>query len=191
MALIVTSGGLGPTADDLTAEVVGRFSGREMVLDPRLEERIGEILEPMHAALAGLDPDAIRASNRKQAVIPEGATVLDPVGTAPGLVVPPARRHRARPSSSSRGRRASSSRCGRWRRRPTRSGPRSRAPRTTAARSCGCSGSPSRRSRTRCARPRRRGSRSTGSRSPPACAAGEIEIATRYEPPAPNRLTTR
>ena len=38
----------------------------------------------------GLDADAIRASNRKQAVIPEGATVLDPVGTAPGLVVPPA-----------------------------------------------------------------------------------------------------
>ena len=33
MALIVTSGGLGPTADDLTAEIVGRFSGREMVLD--------------------------------------------------------------------------------------------------------------------------------------------------------------
>ena len=33
MALIVTSGGLGPTADDLTAEVVGRFAGREMVLD--------------------------------------------------------------------------------------------------------------------------------------------------------------
>ncbi len=38
----------------------------------------------------GLDPDAIRASNRKQAVVPRGATVLDPVGTAPGLVVPPA-----------------------------------------------------------------------------------------------------
>jgi nicotinamide-nucleotide amidase len=36
-----------------------------------------------------LDPEAIRISNRKQAVIPEGATVLDPVGTAPGLVVPP------------------------------------------------------------------------------------------------------
>ena len=33
MALIVTSGGLGPTADDLTAEIVGRFCGREMVLD--------------------------------------------------------------------------------------------------------------------------------------------------------------
>ena len=44
MSLIVTSGGLGPTADDLTAEMVGRFAGREMVLDPRLEERIAEIL---------------------------------------------------------------------------------------------------------------------------------------------------
>jgi competence/damage-inducible protein CinA-like protein len=89
MALIVTSGGLGPTADDLTAEVVGRFVGREMVLDARLEERIAEILRPLMRRWPGLDPDAIRASNRKQAVIPEGATVLDPVGTAPGLVVPP------------------------------------------------------------------------------------------------------
>jgi competence/damage-inducible protein CinA-like protein len=89
MALIVTSGGLGPTADDLTAEVVGRFAGREMVLDARLEERIAEILRPMTNRWPGLDPDAIRASNRKQALIPRGATVLDPVGTAPGLVVPP------------------------------------------------------------------------------------------------------
>ena len=87
--LIVTSGGLGPTADDLTAEIVGRFAGREMVLDERLERLIGEILRPMMSRWPGLDPDAIRASNRKQAVIPRGATVLDPVGTAPGLVVPP------------------------------------------------------------------------------------------------------
>jgi nicotinamide-nucleotide amidase len=88
--LIVTSGGLGPTADDLTAEIVGRFSGREMVLDPALEQRIAEILAPMLERWPDLDPEAIRHSNRKQAVIPEGATVLDPVGTAPGLVVPPA-----------------------------------------------------------------------------------------------------
>jgi nicotinamide-nucleotide amidase len=87
--LIITSGGLGPTADDLTAETVGRFSGREMVLDARLEERIAEILRPMLSRWPGLDPEAVRASNRKQAVVPEGATVLDPVGTAPGLVVPP------------------------------------------------------------------------------------------------------
>jgi nicotinamide-nucleotide amidase len=88
--LIVTSGGLGPTADDLTAEVVGRFSGREMVLDPALEARIAEILAPMLDRWPDLDRDAMRHSNRKQAVIPQGATVLDPVGTAPGLVVPPA-----------------------------------------------------------------------------------------------------
>src|ERR1044071_8050905 len=37
MDLIVTSGGLGPTADDLTAEVVGRFAGREMVLVAEME----------------------------------------------------------------------------------------------------------------------------------------------------------
>ncbi len=90
VALILTSGGLGPTADDLTAEVVGRFAGREMVLDGRLEQRIAEILRPMMTRWPGLDAAAIRESNRKQAVIPRGATVLDPVGTAPGLVVPPA-----------------------------------------------------------------------------------------------------
>ncbi|PZS11661.1 MAG: competence/damage-inducible protein A [Solirubrobacterales bacterium] len=88
MALIVTSGGLGPTADDLTAEVVGRFCGRRMVLDERLQRKIAEILRTMTNRWPALDPQAILASNRKQAVIPEGATVLDPIGTAPGLVVP-------------------------------------------------------------------------------------------------------
>jgi nicotinamide-nucleotide amidase len=88
-AVIVTSGGLGPTADDLTAEVVGRFAGREMVLDGALEERIARILEGITARWPGLDRAAIRESNRKQAVIPRGAAVLEPVGTAPGLVVPP------------------------------------------------------------------------------------------------------
>jgi nicotinamide-nucleotide amidase len=86
--LVLTSGGLGPTADDLTAEVVGAFAGRAMVLDDALEERIAEILRPLMSRWPDLDPEAIRASNRKQAVVPSGATVLDPVGTAPGLVVP-------------------------------------------------------------------------------------------------------
>lgn len=89
LSLIVTSGGLGPTADDLTAEVVGEFAGRQMVLDPRLEQRIEEILRGIMQRWPDLDQEAIRISNRKQAMIPEGATVLDPVGTAPGLVVPP------------------------------------------------------------------------------------------------------
>jgi len=87
--LIVTSGGLGPTADDLTAEVVGAFQGREMVLDDALEERIAEILRPLAKRWPGLDPEAIRKSNRKQAIVPDGSTIIDPVGTAPGLVVPP------------------------------------------------------------------------------------------------------
>jgi nicotinamide-nucleotide amidase len=87
--LILTSGGLGPTADDLTAEVVGRAQGREMVLDVGLEERIAEILKPLAKRWPNLDMEAIRRSNRKQAVIPEGARILEPVGTAPGLVVPP------------------------------------------------------------------------------------------------------
>lgn len=88
-AVIVTSGGLGPTADDLTVEVVGRFAGRELVLDPGLEQRIAQILEGITARWPGIDQTELRVSNRKQAVIPRGAAVLEPVGTAPGLVVPP------------------------------------------------------------------------------------------------------
>ena len=87
--LVLTSGGLGPTADDLTAEVVGAFQGREMILDEALEGRIAEILRPLAKRFPNLDMEAIRAGNRKQATIPEGATVLEPVGTAPGLVVAP------------------------------------------------------------------------------------------------------
>jgi nicotinamide-nucleotide amidase len=89
MDLVLTSGGLGPTADDLTADVVGRFQGREMVLDEQLQERIAEILAPLAKRWPNLDQEAIRAGNRKQATIPAGATVLAPVGTAPGLVVAP------------------------------------------------------------------------------------------------------
>jgi nicotinamide-nucleotide amidase len=88
--VVLTSGGLGPTADDLTAEVVGRFQGREMVVDEPLEGRIAEILRALAARYPHLDREAIAAGNRKQATIPRGATVLEPVGTAPGLVVPPA-----------------------------------------------------------------------------------------------------
>jgi nicotinamide-nucleotide amidase len=85
--LIVTSGGLGPTADDLTAEVVARFAGRELVLDEEMEEKIAEILRGF-ARRFNFDEEAVREANRKQAMVPEGAIPLDPVGTAPGLVVP-------------------------------------------------------------------------------------------------------
>ena len=87
MDLVVTSGGLGPTADDLTAEVVGRFAGRELVLDEEMEERIAAILAEF-ARRMNFDAEALRDANRKQAMVPEGATPINPAGTAPGLVVP-------------------------------------------------------------------------------------------------------
>jgi nicotinamide-nucleotide amidase len=87
MDLIVTSGGLGPTADDLTAEVVAKFAGRELFLDEAMEDRIAAILAEF-ARRMKFDPEALRAANRKQAMVPEGAATIDPAGTAPGLVVP-------------------------------------------------------------------------------------------------------
>jgi competence/damage-inducible protein CinA-like protein len=86
--LIVTSGGLGPTADDMTVETVARFCGRELVLDEQLEEKIAAILKPLMARFSHWDFDAVRAANRKQALVPEGSFIIDPVGTAPGVVVP-------------------------------------------------------------------------------------------------------
>ena len=88
--LVVTSGGLGPTADDLTASVVGEFCGRDMVLDDALEGRIATIVLALRRRWPHLTEETIRAANRKQAIVPRGATIIEPVGTAPALVVPPA-----------------------------------------------------------------------------------------------------
>src|SRR4051794_2922489 len=87
MDLIVTSGGLGPTPDDLTAEGVARFAGREIALDEGMGAKIAGILSGF-ARRFRLDEAAMREANRKQAMVPVGAVPLDPVGTAPGLVVP-------------------------------------------------------------------------------------------------------
>lgn len=86
--LVITSGGLGPTADDLTVATVARFCDRSLVLDEALEQKIADILRTLTARREGVDFDAVMAANRKQAMVPEGAHVLDPVGTAPGVVVP-------------------------------------------------------------------------------------------------------
>jgi nicotinamide-nucleotide amidase len=89
--LIITSGGLGPTADDLTAEVVAEFQGRPLELDTELEKHIAGIVERLSAGRGWrLDPTATAVATRKQAMVPSGASVLAPVGTAAGLVVPPA-----------------------------------------------------------------------------------------------------
>ena len=86
--LIVTTGGLGPTADDMTVATIARFCGRELILDAAMETRIAEIVTKWMSRFTDVDMDAVREANRKQAMIPDGATVLDPVGTAPGVVVP-------------------------------------------------------------------------------------------------------
>jgi nicotinamide-nucleotide amidase len=85
--LIVTTGGLGPTADDLTTEIVAGFAGVELELDAAMERQISAILA-RYSHLTRFSPEALRAANRKQAMVPHGAQPLDPVGTAPGLVVP-------------------------------------------------------------------------------------------------------
>jgi nicotinamide-nucleotide amidase len=85
--LIVTSGGLGPTADDMTVAMVAQFAGLELVLDTALEDRIAAILKRLMGRFDNVDFDAVRAANRKQAMVPVGAHVINPVGTAPGVVV--------------------------------------------------------------------------------------------------------
>ncbi|RZT84359.1 nicotinamide-nucleotide amidase [Pseudonocardia sediminis] len=84
--LVVTSGGLGPTADDLTAEVVAGFCGVESHLDDDVREVINAKIARW-ASRSGFDGAALDEATRKQAMVPEGASVLDPVGTAPGLVL--------------------------------------------------------------------------------------------------------
>ncbi len=90
MDLIVTSGGLGPTADDLTAEIVGRFAGRPMRAG---RGHGGE--DPARSCAASPQPQLqIRRRGRDggQSQAGDGArggrSPLDPIGTAPGLVVP-------------------------------------------------------------------------------------------------------
>jgi nicotinamide-nucleotide amidase len=58
-----------------------------LVLDEEMLEKIAEILRGF-ARRFRLDEAAMMEANRKQAMVPEGAVALDPVGTAPGLVVP-------------------------------------------------------------------------------------------------------
>ncbi len=78
--LVILTGGLGPTDDDLTREVVSDALGRPM-------KEHADIVERIHARFArrGLRmPDV----NRRQAMVPEDAQVLDnPNGTAPGLMI--------------------------------------------------------------------------------------------------------
>jgi len=88
--LVITSGGLGPTADDLTAQVVVSFAGAELVLDERMRAHIGERVTQWATRNRITGDEALAAlevGTRKQAMVPVGGVVLAPVGTAPGFVV--------------------------------------------------------------------------------------------------------
>jgi nicotinamide-nucleotide amidase len=84
--LLLTSGGLGPTHDDLTVAAVARAAGLPLELDERVLAQIEERTRPF-ARQRGIDPATFADGNRKQALVPRGAAVLDPIGTAPGLVL--------------------------------------------------------------------------------------------------------
>jgi nicotinamide-nucleotide amidase len=85
--LVLTSGGLGPTHDDRTVAVVAQVTGRELVVDEPTLHKIDAIVAEF-ARARGVEPSQFARGNRKQAQIPAGAEVLDPIGTAPGVIVP-------------------------------------------------------------------------------------------------------
>ncbi len=85
--ILILTGGLGPTDDDVTREVVANRLGLRMDEDPVLVEAIRA-----RFAVRGLSMPEV---NRRQAMVPEGATVLEnPRGSAPGLLI----EHKARSS---------------------------------------------------------------------------------------------
>jgi nicotinamide-nucleotide amidase len=85
--LLITSGGLGPTHDDRTVEAVAEAAGAELAVDEQLLATIAEITAG-YARRRGIDPALNRDGDRKQALVPRGATVIPPAGTAPGLLLP-------------------------------------------------------------------------------------------------------
>jgi nicotinamide-nucleotide amidase len=84
--LCVTSGGLGPTHDDRTVELVARVTGRALAVDPGLEEEIGAFSRLIATRLNRPYSD-FQPGVRKQATLPEGAVSLGLAGTAPGLLL--------------------------------------------------------------------------------------------------------
>ena len=84
--ICLVSGGLGPTHDDRTIELVGRVAGRPLVLDVELEREIGSISRTFAERLGRPYTD-FATGVRKQATLPEGALSLGLAGTAPGVVL--------------------------------------------------------------------------------------------------------
>lgn len=78
--VVILSGGLGPTQDDLTKETAAKVLGRQLYLDEHSKERIQDYFAKRRIELT--------ENNWKQAMVPEGAIVLDNAnGTAPGIIL--------------------------------------------------------------------------------------------------------
>jgi len=76
--LIVTTGGLGPTADDLTRDALAKATGRKLVLDPHALEHVRQLFARRKREMP--------KQNEVQAMFPEGSRVVhNPNGTAPGI----------------------------------------------------------------------------------------------------------
>ena len=76
--IVITTGGIGPTEDDLTREIAAEILGRELILRPELMEHIQGLFKRMGYHMAD--------NNRRQAYLPEGATAIhNPRGTAPAF----------------------------------------------------------------------------------------------------------
>jgi nicotinamide-nucleotide amidase len=84
--ICLVSGGLGPTHDDRTVEMVARVAGLELVVDEVLEREI-EAISRAFAKRLGRSYDDFATGVTKQATLPEGALSLGLAGTAPGLVL--------------------------------------------------------------------------------------------------------
>jgi len=78
--VVITTGGLGPTVDDVTREAVAKATGHPLVIDP-------DLLAQIEAFFARLGRP-MKENNRRQAYIPKGATPIpNPVGSAPAFIV--------------------------------------------------------------------------------------------------------
>src|SRR5262249_15419766 len=77
--IVITTGGLGPTADDLTHECIAETLGVPLEFDEKVMRHIEELFKRRGFVMV--------ESNRKQAQRPQGADLLfNPVGTAPGII---------------------------------------------------------------------------------------------------------
>lgn len=78
--IVILSGGLGPTQDDLTKETAAEVMGTKLVLDERAKEQIQEYFKKRDMEITD--------NNWKQAMVPEGSVVLyNENGTAPGIII--------------------------------------------------------------------------------------------------------